>query len=213
MLHRVVYSTLLRLASSRLHTHFFLRSTLPEITHRVWFEVLINETQKVKIVFGLFGNVAPKAVENFTTLASCKPGKTAPVSGKHACYKGTTFHRVIPDFMVQGGDYTVGDGTGGESIWGGRFADESTELKFNRPMMLAMSNSGKDSNGSQFFITTVKTQWLDGKNVIFGMVLEGERGMRKIEKTGTYGGKPKSVSKIVDCGVAPLEPEDMKVHY
>jgi cyclophilin family peptidyl-prolyl cis-trans isomerase len=115
--------------------------------------------------------------------------------------------------MIQGGDYTNGDGTGGESIFGERFSDESFEVKFNRPLMLAMSNSGRNSNGSQFFVTTVKTQWLDGKHVIFGMVVEGERAIEKLEKTGTYGGKPTSVSTIVNCGEAPLEPEDKEVHY
>jgi cyclophilin family peptidyl-prolyl cis-trans isomerase len=115
--------------------------------------------------------------------------------------------------MIQGGDYTNGDGTGGESIFGERFLDESFEVKFNRPLMLAMSNSGRNSNGSQFFITTVKTQWLDGKHVIFGMVVDGEHTIKKIEKTGTYGGKPKSVSTIVNCGELPLEPEDKEIHY
>jgi peptidylprolyl isomerase len=164
-----------------------------------------------RIVFGLFGKTAPKAVENFRALANCD--RTAPISGKPACYKGSTFHRVITDFMIQGGDFTNGDGTGGESIFGERFSDESFEVKFNRPLMLAMSNTGRNSNGSQFFVTTVKTQWLDGKHVIFGMVVDGEKAVKKIEKTGTYGGKPKEVSTIVNCGEAPLEPEDKEVHY
>lgn len=203
----------LRLSLYILH-HSTIHRTLPEITHRVFFDVKDGDSRSYRIVVGLFGTIAPKAVDNFRTLARCDPGKTAPISGKPACYKGSTFHRVIPDFMIQGGDYTHGDGTGGESIFPeGRFEDESFELKFNRPMMLAMSNSGRDSNGSQFFITTVKTQWLDGKNVIFGMVLDGDKGIEKIEKTGTYGGKPKTVTKIVNCGETPLLPEDKEIHY
>lgn len=108
--------------------------------------------------------------------------------------------------MIQGGDHTRGDGTGGESIYGENpFEDETFQLKFNRPYMVAMSNTGRrSSNGSQFFITTAKTQWLDNQYVIFGMVVGGKKALHEIEKWGTYSGKPKGTVKIVDCGEVPL---------
>jgi peptidylprolyl isomerase len=194
------------------HTLLKLR-TLPAITHRVYFNIEIDGEEAGQIVFGLFGTVAPKAVENFRALASCNKGNGV-VTGMPLCYKDTIFHRIIPDFGIQGGDFSHHDGTGGESIYGGeRFEDESFEVKHNRPYVLSMSNRGKNSNGSQFFINTVKTQWLDGKNVAFGTVLEGKEVIQNIEKAGTYGGKPQSTVKIASCGVAPLKPEDKEVHY
>jgi peptidylprolyl isomerase len=152
-------------------------------------------------------------VENFRVLATCSRSSPGVLTGKPLCYKGSKFHRIIPHFGLQGGDFSHGDGTGGESIYGGRFPDESFDVKFNRPFMVAMSNAGKDSNGSQFFITTVKAQWLDGKHVVFGMVLEGRDHVEESERWGTYGGKPQGSVEIVNCGEEPLKPEDKQVHY
>ena len=188
--------------------------TLPDITHRVFFDVSIDGNSPQRIVFGLFGKVAPKAAENFRSLSLCNNKRPGALTGKPLCYKGSKFHRVIPHFGVQGGDFSHGDGTGGESIYGGRFEDESFEVKFNKPYMLAMSNNGRrNSNGSQFFVTTVKTQWLDGKHVIFGFVLEGREFVEQMEEHGTYGGKPSASIEIVACGEEPLKPEDKEVHY
>ena len=120
-----------------------------------------------------------------------------------------------PDFFLQGGDFTHGTGVGGESIFSsGVFEDESFEVNHNRPYMLTMSNCGeRDCNGSQFLVTLAKTQWLNGKHVAFGVVLEGQDVARKVEEVGTYGGKPKSTVTIVNCGEEPLKPEDKETHY
>jgi peptidylprolyl isomerase len=187
--------------------------TLPEITHRVFFEIEIDGQKVGKIVFGLFGKAVPRTVDNFLGLAKCDRG-VGKLSGQSLCYKDTVLHRVIPDFFLQGGDFTHGTGVGGESIYGGTFEDESFEVNHNRPYMLTMSNCGeRDCNGSQFLITLSKAQWLNGKHVAFGVVLEGKDVAGKVEDVGTYGGKPKSVVKIVDCGEEPLLPEDKETHY
>jgi peptidylprolyl isomerase len=191
---------------------FFYR-TLPEITHRVYFQISIDGDTPQKVVFGLFGTIAPKTVENFVALSTCSIQETGKLTGKPLCYKNTVFHRIIPHFALQGGDFSHGDGTGGESIYGGRFADESFEVKFNRPYLLAMSNAGRNSNGSQFFITVVKAQWLDQKHVIFGTVLEGRAFIDELEGWGTYGGMTQGNIEIVECGEEPLKPEDKEPHY
>jgi peptidylprolyl isomerase len=163
-----------------------------------------------RIVFGLFGDVAPKAVENFSALCQCNRGKAA-ITKKDLCYRGSKLHRVIPNFLIQGGDFTHGDGRGGESIFGAPFEDESFAVKHNRRYMLSMANDGKgkpNTNRSQWFINTVKTQWLDGQNEVFGLVLEGLNVITEIEKRGTHGGTPKSIFIIEDSGSLPLEPED-----
>lgn len=186
--------------------------TLPQVTHRAYFDIQIDGKHTGRIVLGLFGDIAPKAVENFLGLCNCDKGK-AKVTGKELCYKGTTIHRIIPNFMFQGGDFTHEDGTGGESIFGQAFEDESYQVKFNRRYMLSMANSGtKNSNRSQFFINTVKTQWLDGKSVIFGMVLEGSDVMIEIEKSGTFGGQPTKNVIISNSGSLKLKSRDKELY-
>ena len=182
--------------------------TLPVVTHRTFMDIEMDGTPLGRIVFGLFGEELPKATENFVALSNCDRG-AAKLTGKDLCYRGTKIHRVIPNFAFQGGDFTHGDGTGGESIFGQKFEDESFAVKHNRKYLLSMSNEGKkNTNGSQWFVNTVKTQWLDGKNVAFGMVLEGLDVITEIEKVGTHIGKPKADIVITNSGSLPLEPED-----
>jgi peptidylprolyl isomerase len=186
---------------------------LPEVTHKVYLDVMIegDETGPVRIVLGLFGTVAPKAVENFKALCACDCGK-GKLTGKSLCYKGSTFHRVVPNFMIQGGDFTHGDGTGGESIYGQQFEDEPLGLaiKLNRKYLLSMANSGRNTNGSQFFINTVKAQWLDGKHVVFGVVLEGVDVVKAIEREGSNGGHVRKLIQIQDSGALELSEKDKR---
>ena len=170
-----------------------------EVTQKVFFDVAIGGKDAGRIVMGLFGKDVPQTVENFKSLCTGEAGKGE--SGKPLHYKNSTFHRVIPRFMLQGGDFTAGNGTGGESIFGEKFDDESFIYIHDAPGLLSMANAGPNTNGSQFFLTTVPTPHLNGRHVVFGRVLEGMDVVKAIEKQGSNSGRTRTTITITDCGV------------
>merc|ERR1712050_738359 len=170
----------------------FIRNYSTKMSNpHVFMDVTIAGKPEGRMIFELFADVVPKTAENFRALCTGEKGFG---------YKNCKFHRIIPNFMIQGGDFTRGDGTGGKSIYGEKFADENFKKVHTGPGILSMANAGPNTSGSQFFLTTVKTSWLDGKHVVFGSVVDGMDVVKKIEGVGSQSGKTAQAVVIADSG-------------
>jgi peptidylprolyl isomerase len=165
---------------------------------RVFFDIEIDGTPAGRIIFDLFADITPITSENFRSLCTGEKGLGA--LGKPLHFKGTPFHRIIPDYTIQGGDVILRDGRSGESIYGPMFDDENFTVPHSAAGLLSMNSGGKNQNTSQFMITLIPAPWLDGKHVVFGQVSEGMEIVKQIEQHGTRSGAPAKDARIVDCG-------------
>ena len=174
---------------------------------KVFFDITITEKDTGRMEFDLFAET-PKTSENFRALCTGEKGEGG--SGKPLHFKNSIFHRIIPNFMIQGGDFTNFNGTGGESIYGDKFDDENFIHKHTKPGMLSMANAGPNTNGSQFFITTVPCPWLDNRHVVFGEITKGMSVVREVESFGSSDGTPKQKVYVSNCGEVKDEEEEKK---
>ena len=165
---------------------------------KVFFDVTIGGQSAGRVTIELFADTTPKTAENFRAL--CTGEKGVGKSGKPLHFKGSSFHRVITEFMAQGGDFTAGNGTGGESIYGMKFEDENFTRKHTKRGDLSMANAGPNTNGSQFFLTFIPCTWLDGKHCVFGQVVDGWQVLDALESVGSGSGATRAPCMIADCG-------------
>merc|ERR1711953_1034109 len=178
---------------ARLSSKKFSTSALNFANSRVFFDMSIDNKSAGRVTFELYDDVVPKTAENFKQLC------IGQGSGKNFMgYRGSIFHRIIPSFMCQGGDFTHHNGTGGRSIYGAKFRDENFTVKHTKPGQLSMANAGPHTNGSQFFITTIPCGWLDNKHVVFGEVIEGMSVIKDIERLGSQSGRPRANMVVED---------------
>ena len=168
------------------------------VNPQVFFDVAIQGQTVGRVTMELYADKVPRTAENFRAL--CTGEKGVGESGKPLHFKGSGFHRVINEFMAQGGDFTAGNGTGGESIYGKKFEDENFSVRHTKRGDLSMANAGKNTNGSQFFLCFIPCTWLDGKHVVFGSVIDGLDVLDKMESVGSSSGKTRKPVTIVDCG-------------